>query len=76
MFKLFSFIHNNKNKLQENEKICKNHDFCHVKMPREDKKILEYNPEKKSLKVLFIIYANLECLFEKIVSCKSNPKES
>ena len=34
-------------------------------MPNENKKILKYNPGEKSLKVPFIIYADLECLLEK-----------
>ena len=38
-------------------------------MPDEDNKILKYIPGEKSLKVPFIIYANLECLLQKIKSC-------
>ena len=46
-------------------------------MPDEDKKILKYNPGEKSLKVPFIIYADLECLLEKMDTCKNNnPEES
>ena len=45
-------------------------------MPDEDNKILKYNPGKKSLKVLFIIYADLECLLKTIETCKNNPEES
>ena len=52
--------------LKKHEKICKYHDFCNVKMPEEDNKILKYNPGEKSLKVTFIIYADLECLCENI----------
>ena len=37
---------------------------CFLKMPDEDK-ILEYVPRKKSLKVPFIIYTDLECLLKK-----------
>ena len=37
----------------------------HVKMPNENNKILKYNPGEKSLKVPFIICADLECLLEK-----------
>ena len=33
-----------KNKLEKHEKACKNHDFCNVKMPDEDNKILKYTP--------------------------------
>ena len=65
-----------KNKLKKHERICKNHDFCHVKMPDENNKILRYNSGEKSLKVSFIIYADLECLLEKIDKCQNNPKKS
>ena len=37
-------------KLEKHEKICKDHDFCHVIMPNEKNKILKYNPEKKIIK--------------------------
>ena len=45
-------------------------------MPSEDTKILEFNQYKKSEKALFIIYADLECIIEKIDECKSNPGNS
>ena len=45
-------------------------------MPYEDNKILKYNPGEKSLKVPFIIYADLECLLEKIETCQNNPEKS
>ena len=61
--------------LKKHEKICKDHDFSHVNMPDEDKKILKYNPGEKSLKVPFIIYADLECLFRKINTCQNDPKK-
>ena len=41
-------------------------------MPSEDTKILEFNQYQKSDKVAFIIYADLECIIEKIYGCKSN----
>ena len=63
-------------KLKKHERICKDHDFCHVKMPNEDNKILKYNPGEKSLKVPFIIYADLECLLQKINACQNNPEKS
>ena len=53
-------------KLKKHERICKDHDVCHVKMSDEDNKILKYNPGEKSLKHPFNIYADLECLLEKI----------
>ena len=42
-------------------------------MPNEDNKILKYVPGEKPLKVPFIIYADLECLLQKIKSCQNNP---
>ena len=47
-------------KLRKHERICKDHDFCHLKMPDEDNKILKHIPGEKSLKVPFIIYADLK----------------
>ena len=41
-------------------------------MPDEDNKILKYNPGEKSLKVPFIIYADLECFLEEINTCQNN----
>ena len=45
-------------------------------MPTEDNKILKYIPGEKSLKVPFIIYADLKCLLQKIKSCQNNPEKS
>ena len=45
-------------------------------MPDENNKILKYNPGEKSLKHPFIIYADLECLLEKIDTCHNNPEKS
>ena len=47
--------------------------FCNAIMPSEDTKILESNQYKKSDKARFIIYADLECIIEKINGCKNNP---
>ena len=65
-----------KNKLEAHKKICENHDYCHVEMPNEDNKIIKYNQEEKPIKSPFIIYADLECLLEKISTCYNNPEES
>ena len=45
-------------------------------MPSEDTNILEFNQYQKSDKAPFIIYADLECLIEKIDRCKNNPENS
>ena len=45
-------------------------------MPKENNKILKYNPREKSLKVPFIIYADLECILRKMNACQVNPTKS
>ena len=64
------------NKLKKHERVCNNHDYCHVDMPEEGKNILKYSPGDKSLKAPFIIYADLECLLKKEQSCQNSPKNS
>ena len=54
-----------KKKLKEHENVCKNHDYCYIEMPKEEI-ILKYNNGEKSIEVLFIIYADMESLLEKI----------
>ena len=49
--------------------MCDKHDYCHVKIPNEDNKILKYNHGEKSLKAPFTIYADLECLLIKDQFC-------
>ena len=42
-------------------------------MPEKDNKTLKYNHRQKSMQVPFIIYADLESLFEKMNTCLNNP---
>ena len=61
-----------KQKLKKHETECNDHDYCYVEMPDEDKKRLKYNRGEKSMGVLFIIYADVKCLLEKMHSCQNN----
>ena len=45
-------------------------------MLSEDTKMLEFCQYQKCDKTSFIIYADLECLLEKINGCKNNPENS
>ena len=45
-------------------------------MSPQDTKILEFTSYQKSNKAPFIIYADLECLIEKIDGYKNNPENS
>ena len=60
LFLYIAFIHTQRKKLRKHEKICKDHDFCYSKMPDKDNRFLKYIPGQKSLKVSFIIYADLK----------------
>ena len=63
------------NKLERHERICNNHDYCRIDMPKENAKI-KYLPGEKSLKAPFIVYADLECLLEKVQSCQNHLENS
>ena len=65
-----------KHKLKSHNKVCENKDFCNVIVSSEDTKILEFNQCQKSNKAPFIIYADLECIIQKIDVCKNNPENS
>ena len=50
----------------------KKKDFCNIAVPSEATKILEFDQNEKSAKIPFFIYADLECLMQKIDGCKNN----
>ena len=52
------------NKLKRHERVCNNHDYCCIDMPKENEKI-KYLPGEKSLKAAFIAYVDLECILKK-----------
>ena len=64
------------NKLEAHKKIFENHDYCHVEMPTKRNNIIKYNHGEKSVKLLFVICADLKCLLEKMSTCINNPNES
>ena len=45
-------------------------------MPEKDNRILKYNQGEKSMKVPFIIYADIESLLENMNTCHNNPEKS
>ena len=63
-------------KLEAHKKICESHDYCHVEMRSKDNNIIKYNHGEKSMKLAFLIYADLECLLEKMCTCQNNPNKS
>ena len=73
---IFFQSYNTENKLKKHKKVYENHDYSYVEIPEEDNKILKYNQGEKSMKVPFIIYADLESLLEKMNTCHNNPEKS
>ena len=51
------------------KQVCENKVVYNFVITPEDTKILEFNQYKKSDKVTFIIYEDLECFIEKIDGC-------
>ena len=47
-----------------------------IVMSKEETKILKYNHGEKSMKVPFIIYADIEWLLENMSTCHNNLKKS
>ena len=45
-------------------------------MPTKNNNIIKYNQGENSIKLPFAIYADLECLVEKMSTCQNNPNES
>ena len=65
-----------KNKLEAHKEICENRDYCHVEMPTKHTNTIKYNQGEKSIKLPFVVYADLECLLEKMSTCYNNPEKS
>ena len=63
-------------KLESHKRLYVNKDFCNVVMSSEGTKILEFNQYKKSDKVPFIIYADIESIIQKIDGCENNLENS
>ena len=70
------YSYRTKNKLEAHKKICENCDYCHIEMPTKDNNTIKYNQGKKSIKLPFAVYADLECLLEKMSTCYNNPEKS
>ena len=58
------------NKLNAHKKICENNEYCNIEMPSPNNNLIKYNQGGKSLKLPFIIYADLECMLKKSIRVK------
>ena len=52
------------------------HHYCYAEMPNENNKLLKYNQGERWLNVPAIIFADWDCLLEKMHLCRNNLKNS
>ena len=65
-----------KTKVKPYEEICNNNDSCRIEIPHWAEETLKYNTGEKSLKALFSIFLDLECILKKVQSSQNNPEKS
>ena len=53
------------NKLNAHKNISENNEYCNIEIPSPNNNLIKYNQDDKSLKLPFIIYADLECILKK-----------
>ena len=53
------------NELNAHKKICENNEYCNIEMLSPNNNLIKYNQGEKSLKLPFVIYADLECILKK-----------
>ena len=63
-------------KLKAHEELCINNNFASIKMPTKKNKYVSSTPGKNTLKIPFIIYADLQCLLYPISTCDNTPNNS
>ena len=62
--------------LEKHTQLCKDHDYCKIKLPEKGKNIKKHKYGTKALRMNDMIYLDLECLLFKYDSCSNNPNQS
>ena len=65
-----------KSTLEKHTQLCKDHDFCKIKLPDDDNRIKEHKHGSKALRMNDIIYVDLECLLVNYDTYSNNPIKS
>ena len=55
--------------LEKDTLLCKDHEYCKIKLLKEDKDIKKHKCGTKTLRMNDIIYLDLECLLHNHYSC-------
>ena len=53
------YSYSTRNKLKKHKNVCENCDYRCIEIPKKDNKILNDNHGEKSMKVPFVVYADL-----------------
>ena len=62
--------------LEKHTELCKDNDFCKIKLPEVGENIKKYDFGSKSLRMNYIIYVDLKCLLVKFDIFSNNPNKS
>ena len=65
-----------KSTLEKHIQLCKDHDFCKIKLPEKGKNIKKHKIGSKTLRMNDTIYKDLECLLVKQDVCLNDPTKS
>ena len=65
-----------KSTLEKHTLLCKDHDFCKIKLTENNKKIKQHKYGSKALRMNDIIYVDLECLLVNYDTCSNDPNKS
>ena len=65
-----------KSTLEKHTELCKDHDFCKIKLPDKDHNIKKHDFGSKALRMNYIIYVDLECLLVNYDTCSNEPNKS
>ena len=63
-----------RNRHKKHQKICENHEYCKLKMPKNGS-VLKYISGEKSVMTPFVIYADLESILDKISGRENDPEK-
>ena len=64
-----------KEAFKKHTKLCEDKDYCYIEIPKKGES-LKYHPGVKSMKVPYIIDADIESLLRKMDTCANDPSKS
>ena len=68
-------LYRTKKALEKHMKVCEDKDCCYIEMPEKGASF-KYHHGVKSMRARFVMYADLESLFENMDTCTNDPNKS